>query len=234
MKIGIFQDIHANLPAFKKAIGFFKEHECSKIFHVGDLVGIGPYPKEVFQLALTIEELVFVMGNHDYWFAYGNILEMNEEEKQHQLWTHRQIGEEFREVVQQWNFVEDLHIGTKKIRFQHYGIDENTRWFKNFVPKDAEGMDDLFDRTDAEVIFYGHIHNSSDIQGNSRYVNLGSAGCYDRPEVRLGMLELREGELVLEKFSLAYDDDGFMEAFDIREVPARDFIRKTFITRKNQ
>lgn len=232
MKIGIFQDVHANLPAFKKAIHFFRENECSKIFHVGDLIAIGPYPKEVMELALTIEELVFVMGNHDYWFAYGVPESKEKVEKAHQIWTHQQIGEEFKSIVQQWNFVEELNVHNRKIRFQHYGIDDDARWFKDFVlPVERAGLDKLFDGIDAEIIFYGHNHESSDVQGNSRYVNLGSAGCHDKPEVRLGILEIDEDKLVLDKFSLAYNDDGLMEAFDIREVPARDFIRKTFIKR---
>jgi len=196
-------------------------------------MAIGPYPKEVFQLALTIEELVFVMGNHDYWFAYGVPESKEQEARQHQIWTHQQIGEEFKPIVQQWNFVEELNIQNRKIRFQHYGIDENTRWFKSFLlPVERLGLDKLFKGIDADIIFYGHDHESSDVQGRTRYVNLGSAGCHDKPEVRLGILEANEGKLVLEKFSLPYNDDGLMEAFDTREVPARDFIRKTFIIRK--
>ena len=233
MKIGIFQDIHANLPAFKRAIDFFRENECSKIFHVGDLVGVGPYPKEVFQLSLRIEELVFIMGNHDYWFAYGVPESKEKVERAHQIWTHQQIGEEFKAIVQQWNFVEELTIQGRKIRFQHYGIDEDARWFKHFLnPVHPSGLDELFEGIDAEIIFYGHNHEASDVQGKARYVNLGSAGCHDKPEVRLGILEINEDELVLEKFSLPYNDNGLMEAFDVREVPARDFIRKTFIIRK--
>lgn len=232
MKIGIFQDIHANLPAFKKAIHFFRENKCSKIFHVGDLVGVGPYPKEVFELSQTIEELVFVMGNHDYYFAHGIPESMKGEERQHQTWTHQQIGEKFKKVVQQWNFVEELNIQNRKIRFQHYGIDDDARWFKDFLlPVERKGLDKLFEGIAAEIIFYGHNHDSSDVQGKARYVNLGSAGCHDKPEARLGILEIDEDKLVLEKFSLAYDDNGLMEEYDIREIPARDFIRKTFIKR---
>jgi len=71
MKIGIFQDIHANLPALKKAVEIFKAQQCSKIYHVGDLIGLGPYPKEVFDFAQSIDEIEFIMGNHDHWFAFG-------------------------------------------------------------------------------------------------------------------------------------------------------------------
>lgn len=46
MKIGVFTDLHANLPALKAAIAFFEEQACGRIIHVGDLIGIGPYPQE--------------------------------------------------------------------------------------------------------------------------------------------------------------------------------------------
>lgn len=71
MNIGIFQDLHANLPALKKALEVFRDHQCSRIYHVGDLIGIGPYPKEVIDMALSIPEMEFIMGNHDHWYTYG-------------------------------------------------------------------------------------------------------------------------------------------------------------------
>jgi predicted phosphodiesterase len=115
MKIGIFQDIHAILPALRKAIQFFREHKCSRIYHVGDLSGIGPYPKEVFELALSIPEMQFIMGNHDHWFAFGlpsPIPEyMTDEEVEHRKWTHDQIGIENNRSVQKWKFVNPNGIG---------------------------------------------------------------------------------------------------------------------------
>jgi hypothetical protein len=70
-----------------------------------------------------------------------------------------------------------------------------------------------------------------DIQGKNRYVNLGSVGCYDRPEVRIDILDIAPDEISLEKLSVPYNDNGLMEEYDKRRVPARDFITKTFITR---
>lgn len=238
MKIGIFQDIHANLPAFKKAIEVFRKHNCSKIYHVGDLIGIGPHPKEVFELAHSIEELELIMGNHDYWFAFGIPVPqpklMSDEEVEHQKWNHLQIGEENRIIAQSWKFVIELKlVNDRSITFMHYGYDAKTNWFRGFVKTpNSENLDHLFRGVNSDIIFYGHNHDTSDIQGNSRYVNLGSAGCYDRPEARLGILEVTEDDLILEKLSITYDDDGLMEDFELRKVPAREFITKAFLTRK--
>lgn len=60
---------------------------------------------------------------------------------------------------------------------------------------------------------------------------MGSAGCYNKQEVRIGILEVFDLELNLTKLSGPYDDDGFMEEFEIRNVPARAFIKKNVVTR---
>ena len=184
MKIGIFQDIHANLPAFKKGIEIFRENECSKIYHVGDLIGIGPHPKEVFTLANSLDEIEYIMGNHDHWFGYGLPSPipdyMTEEEVAHHKWTHAQIGESYRKIVQKWKFVLEIELGNgSNITFQHYGYDAKKNWFKTYIKTPNKmNLDNLFKESDSEIIFYGHNHEASDIEGKSRYVNLGSAGCY--------------------------------------------------------
>ena len=238
MAIGIFQDVHANLPAFKKAIEIFKKNDCKKIYHVGDLIGIGPHPKEVFEEALKIDELILIMGNHDYWFANGipylRPKLMSKEEYEHQKWSHIQIGLEKRDIVKQWKFIEELSINEyQKVTFMHYGYDEKEKWFKEFVKKpNREKLDKLFEGIESEFIFYGHNHESSDIIGNSRYVNLGSTGCNTKPEVRIGILEMNTTRTRLEKITEPYDDNGLMEDFEKRKVPARDFIMNNFIVRK--
>ena len=38
---------------------------------LGDLVGYGPYPKECVQLAMELENCLFLRGNHDEQVAKG-------------------------------------------------------------------------------------------------------------------------------------------------------------------
>lgn len=237
MRIGIFQDIHANLPALKKSLEVFKEKKCDRIYHVGDLIGIGPHPKEVFELVNSLDNIVLIMGNHDYWFAYGIPFPrpklMSKEELAHQEWTHLQIGPDKRPIVKKWNFVEELKINERnKITFAHYGYDSSKNWFKNFIPKPTTAdLDEMFNEFDSDIIFYGHNHDESDIQGSSRYINLGSTGCYSKAEVRLGILDIINNKVELAKITAPYDDSGLMEDFELRKVPARNFIKQNFITR---
>jgi len=239
MKIGIFQDIHANLLALKKAIEVFKEHKCSKIYHVGDLIGFGPYPKEVFEFAHSIDEIELIMGNHDHWFAFGlpvNMIEhSSEEETAHYNWTYQQIGDAHKSTVRKWPFTMEIKAQNgKSIVFQHYGIDKQTNWFKDFVRKPtSKDLDELFKEVNADFIFYGHNHIASDIQGKSRYVNLGSAGSFNKPEVRLAILDISKEQLALEKLSVYYDDADLLEEFDRKQVPARSIFKRAFVNKTN-
>lgn len=238
MKIGIFQDLHANLPALKKALAVFKENHCDKIVHVGDLIGIGPHPKEVFDLATQTKNLLHIMGNHDYWYAHGIPIPlprfMNEEEFEHHQWVHQQIGSTGKKIAQTWKFIETFPlVGNKQVTYMHYGYDAESNWFKNHIKyPTALELDEMFNEINSELIFYGHNHLASDIQGKARYVNLGSAGCHSIAEVRLGILEIKQKKWTLEKLSLPYQDNGLMEDFELRKVPAREFITSAFITRK--
>jgi len=149
----------------------------------------------------------FIMGNHDHWFAFGlpvataklmiKDLKSNEV-AEHYAWTYQQIGTSYKNIVQKWPFKMELKADNgKNIGFQHYGIDKQTNWFKDFVQKPASNdLDYLFKEINADFIFYGHNHNASDLQGNSRYVNLGSAGSYNKPEVRIGILDISQEKLV--------------------------------------
>jgi hypothetical protein len=64
----------------------------------------------VFELANKTENLALIMGNHDYWFAFGipspRPKLMSEEELEHQKWNHEKIGKEYRKIAQKWKFVE--------------------------------------------------------------------------------------------------------------------------------
>ena len=237
MKIGIFTDLHANLPALKKALAIFEKENCDTIVHVGDLIAIGPYPKECMDLAIRQSNMIFIMGNHDHYYSFGIPQPipsyMSEEEVAHQKWTREQVGDAYISVVQKWEFSKNITLPNGEIiNFRHYGLNENESWFGTYVKEPTyENLDKLFEEVKADTIFYGHNHFASHFEKKRKFINLGSAGCWDKPVVRLGILESRTVGFSLKKMFVPYDDKGLMEAFETRQVPARDFITKTFLTR---
>ena len=236
MKIGIFTDIHANLPALERCISFCQASGCDRIVHLGDLVGIGPFPKECMDLALATSEMDLVMGNHDFWYAFGlpgqRAFGMSVQEVEHQRWTHAQIGPEPKESVKEWPFTRIIKLADIRIAMRHYGLNQKGNWFQPIIKNPtAHELDELFVDVDAQLVCYGHHHRASDITGRMRYLNLGSAGCYHKSVARAATIELHSGMLHIDKVFLDYEDKNLMSAFDDRKVPARDFIRRVFITR---
>ena len=236
MKVGIFQDIHANLPALECALEFFESNNCELIYHVGDLIGIGPHPKEVVELARTIESMKFIMGNHDHWYAFGIPIPipsyMNADEFAHHKWVHDQLGNGHIEFFQSWKFSEELQLVNDKVIFEHYALIDTKQWFKQHIKYPiASQLDKHFEYLEGTTIFYGHNHLASDIVGRNHYVNLGSAGCFEKAEARIAILDSTGDKNEITKFSIPYDDSGLIEAYEERKVPAREFILKAFINR---
>ncbi|MEM8890417.1 MAG: YfcE family phosphodiesterase [Bacteroidota bacterium] len=235
MKIGIFTDIHANLPALEKSLHFFEEEGCDRIIHIGDMIGIGPYPRECLELALSHPKLECIMGNHDYWFAHALPENnwMGEEEIAHQKWTHAQLAEDMKHEVAQWPFqIEFEAKADYKISCIHYALKENGWDFKSIAREpDEKAMDQIFAEIDANLILFGHHHIYHAFKTQKEYFNPGSAGCWNKPVARLGLLQIERDKISLKRVLVPYQDGNLMKAFDERKVPTRDFIRKVFIVR---
>ena len=71
MRVVVLTDVHANLPALKATLQVIQKEGYDLIFHTGDAIALGPFPAECLDLLLNTPNMRFIMGNHDYWYAYG-------------------------------------------------------------------------------------------------------------------------------------------------------------------
>ena len=65
----LLSDVHGNLPALDAVLQDMKKGNPSAIYHLGDLVGYGPWPNEVVE-RLSAEGIPGVAGNYDSTVAY--------------------------------------------------------------------------------------------------------------------------------------------------------------------
>jgi predicted phosphodiesterase len=70
VKIVVLGDVHANLPALRRALEEADAEGYDRIVHTGDLVGFGPHPTEVVDL-IRSRGIPGVRGNHDEAVAAG-------------------------------------------------------------------------------------------------------------------------------------------------------------------
>lgn len=233
MKIAVITDAHANLPALNTVLKAINADACDSIFHVGDAIAIGPYPAECIDLMQSTPNLKCVLGNHDLYFVNGlpdpQPNWMSDGEVQHQLWTHKQLGDQRKSIISQWPFIhEDVFEGVKTV-FVHYGLAVSRNDFIGVV-RNPNGidMDEMFAEFRAEILFFGHDHSPSDVIGKARYINPGSLGCCSQALARYIVAKFVDDQVDIQHCSVSYDDKELYEAFEDRNVPERDFIYKAF------
>jgi predicted phosphodiesterase len=237
MKIAVFTDAHANLPATKAVLKAIEAEGCDRIYHLGDAVAIGPQPAETLDLLLNTPRMRLIMGNHDYRFVHGmpDVVPDNISpgELEHQAWTRAQLDPALREVVAQWPLAIREEWGGHRVAFLHYGLSlMGTAFVPSIRNATPEDMDGLYADQDAEYVFFGHHHSHADLQGRARYMNPGALGCSRAAEVRFYIAEFGRGEPRIEFRLAPYDDGPLFEAFEARRVPEREFIYQRFMGRR--
>lgn len=149
MKLAVITDAHANLPALEAVLDAIAAEKCDSIFHVGDAIAIGPYPAECVDLIQSTPNLKCVAGNHELYFINGlpkpQPSWMSDGEVQHQLWTHKQLGEQRKSIISQWPILFEEEIDRSTTIFLHYGLGSSKKDFMGVIPHPSRfDMDKMF------------------------------------------------------------------------------------------
>jgi predicted phosphodiesterase len=238
IKVAVFSDVHANLPALQAALAAIRPIGCDAIYHAGDAIAIGPHPAECLDLLLDTPDMHLIMGNHDAWFVHGLPQPrpewLSEDELAHQHWLHAQLDPALKPVVARWPRVIQTEFGGVRVALMHYppsptgGRSACAPFLQAHTVPD---MDALFATYQVDVVFYGHEHGACDVSGRARYVNPGSLGCHDKAMARFIILACEQGRYELHKHAVPYDDASLFTDLEKRQVPARAFIRRVFFKR---
>lgn len=234
MRIAVVSDVHANLPALEAALCSIDRIGCDLLYSTGDVVAIGPHPAECLERLLNHPRACFVMGNHDALFAEGipSVVPpgFSRSELAHHQWVSSVLDPSLRALVRSWPYLKLENIHGLRVAFTHYGRDATGKGFLPIVESSAENLDALFPGLEADLVFFGHDHNASDVIGEQRcYINPGSVGCHAEPVARFALLEVsRSGEYEVTRHAVGYDDSSLLRDMRTRKVPARDFLWRAF------
>ena len=233
-RIAVFTDVHANLPALDAALAEIDRLGADAIYHTGDAIGIGPFPAECVERLLSRPSTHLLMGNHDSWFAFGLPDEstpwMSAEERAHQQWVHAQLDPALKEVVAGWPYSSSLRIEGLRLDFLHYPLSD-AGTFRAPQELTAENVSPLFQLATSTLVFFGHDHRPWNVTGGTtHFLNPGALGCSRDPVARFLMVEVENGGNWAISFRGApYDPEPVFRALEERRVPAREFIRRTFL-----
>ncbi len=235
VKIAVVTDIHANLPALEAALKAIQAEGYDALIQTGDVIAIGPYPAECLYLLLNTPRIEHIQGNHETYFVDGLTEEAvktmtGEGEVQHQRWTHAQLKAEHKAAISRWPFAIEHEYEGVKVAFAHSGLGESGHDIQG-IPRNAgpAELDVLFAARGADLVFYGHRHEDSDVQGRARYINPGSLGCSPTAAARYCIVQFNQGHYQVKHCSVVYEDAALFQAFEDRQVPEQEFIYRAFL-----
>jgi predicted phosphodiesterase len=190
MRYALISDIHANLPALKSVLRDITERDVSATYHLGDLVGYGPWPNELVS-ALIEARIPGVAGNYDSTLAsdYKHCGCQYEDARQEELshlsyaWTRAHVSSRTKAFLAGLPFRIDIrplggHVAGPTLILVHGGHVLNTVYVHENRPEAfLAKMGAALGARGGDVVCCGHTHVPwHRVVGGIHYVNTGSVG----------------------------------------------------------
>ncbi len=227
MRLAIFSDVHANLPALEAVLADIEAANVDARYALGDLVGYAPWPNEVLERIRTAA-IPVVMGNYDDGTGFDRA-------ECGCAYTHpveRALGDAGFAWTKAYTSAENrawLRTLAPQIRFEADGsrfllVHGSPRRMNEYLYEDKP--DETFARiaaaADADVIVCGHTHRPYNKRvGGTRFVNVGSAGKPKDGDMRgcWTLIETGPEGIAVELRRVAYDVDAAAAAILASDLP---------------
>ena len=126
MKIAVFSDIHANLPALQAILADIQNYYVDRMICLGDLVGYAPLPNETIETVRTLN-IPVIMGNYDQGVGHdlddcGCAYRTDEEKRLGQIsleWTKKKVTQENKTYLRSLLPRYELEAGNIRNLFVH-------------------------------------------------------------------------------------------------------------------
>jgi putative phosphoesterase len=194
MKIALFSDVHANLPALEAVLEDIDRQHVDAIYCLGDLVGYNVWPNEVIDL-IRQRRIPTIAGNYDFGIGRSSddcgCAYKNETEKAmgaHSIaYTNSSIQTEARQYLRtlpshiQLEF--KLNIETHKLLLVHGSPRKINEYL--LEDRDEKSLLRILENAGADLLCFGHTHRPYHrklpymLHGQLAYrhaINLGAVG----------------------------------------------------------
>jgi predicted phosphodiesterase len=216
VRIAILADIHANLPALEAVTRDLQTAAPDMVVVAGDLVNLGPFPREVIEFVLAAK-WPLIRGNHEWYILdSGTNREKPHWHNYHPIaWTKAAIGADLQQQMAAWPDTLCLNIANEPhIRILHGSMrDHSEGLFPNATDEQAQ----VWVRGIAEPLaITAHTHLPLDRTiGHVRVCNPGSVGWpFDgMPVARYLLLESSPHGWQPTFRTVAYDREPITRAF---------------------
>jgi len=228
VKIGVFADVHSNLPALEAVLTELAARQCDRLVCCGDIIGIGPYPESAARRLMAIPNLTAVAGNHDRYLSEGlpcefpNSEVMDREEMLHHRWEHGLLSDESADYLKSLPLSAELTVEGCRICIAHYPMDDAGR----YLPIDPAGIKPV-----GNIFLHGHDHQRSIVCLDGKWiVNPGSLGCPGRDKniARAAVVTISATEVNVEVIDIPYNAAAVVEEINRLNYPSAGDIKRFF------
>ena len=217
MKLALFSDIHGNLEALTAILEDIKKNPVDNVLCLGDVLGIGPNPKEC--LAQIMQNHVkLILGNHELYYLDGfHEKEITTEEIEYLEWERNLMNEEDRRFLKNCS----LSLNYNHFHFSHFLIQDEKSPVP-FYPLDILEKEPLNYQNTSKV-YIGHWHRHF---VKEHIFGLGSSGCVPTDKTFYYILDTDTE--TLQKVEVIFDRNAFVKKIKEIEYPGKDFVARTF------
>jgi len=230
MRYALISDIHGNLPALEAVLNSIAARsDIAATFHLGDLVGYGPWPNETISL-LRGFRIAGIQGNHDAKIARATADAPAPAGRplSHTEWTARETTEANKALLAQLPFRMDVrpaggHVAGPTVILVHGTPEGSERyWFADEPEPFFREMARLAGARAGDVVCCGHTHLPwrRDLDG-IHFVNTGSVGRPKDGDWRAGyvVVTIGDGDPIVEFVRVEYDVEAIASAIRASQLP---------------
>ncbi len=197
MKIAIFGDVHANLPALEAVLADVEAQGPDLVFCLGDLVGYAPWPNEV-AAEIRRRRIPTIAGNYDEGVGLssddcGCAFPTDEERRLGALsiaFTNGVVTAETRRYLRTLPRHLTVDLGTDSERFRVLLVHGSPRKINEYLFEERPDKSflRLMDEAEAHVMVFGHTHKSfykrlaTERDGAAVFRHAVNAGSVGRPK----------------------------------------------------
>lgn len=254
MKIALFSDIHANLPALEAVLEDIDSNKPDALYCLGDLVGYAPFPNEVIE-TIRKHHIPVIAGNYDQGVGLnsddcGCAYKTVEDQKRGAesiAYTNKIITEENRAYLRSLPAHLRIKFGVNSTPWNLLMVHGSPRKINEYLFEDRtdKSLLRMMDKAGSHILAFGHTHKPyhkkiEDENGEIRHaINIGSVGkpkdgdpraCYVLLEWE-GDLDIKNPDALSVHFiRVSYDVEKTAQAVENSPLPPEfaDMLRKAY------
>ncbi|MGG7437422.1 metallophosphoesterase family protein [Chryseobacterium arthrosphaerae] len=222
MKIALFSDIHANLPALEAFFNDVEIHNPDSIYCLGDLVGYNIWPNEVVN-EIRKRKIPTIAGNYDFGIGRmsndcGCAYKTDSEKDNGSIsisFTNSIMKDDERAYLRTLPAHIKVEFQLNEDKLNLLLVHGSPRKINEYLFEDREekSMLRIMEQADADIMCFGHTHKpyhrilnsgNEDLPHYRHAVNIGSVGKPKDNDVRGAyiMLTINDNSSVLNKDSI--------------------------------